>query len=255
TQQRLIPAFRRLSLGVTAVHDEIKPERRRTPFLAHGVLFVPDEWRDSLLAELSRARRAHAFTGEVHFRDIKGASQQNRAFLVARDWISGYFARCVRGCPFKAFIIEQDRYQRFPYPGDFRYEEHLVRSEVTSLTAAIAWSFYQQDLLRIRIVHDDTGSELDRAAAQAVPARLQEQVNRRHASAKRYPWIRVSAVEFVDSNPRNAPVDHWDDSELVQLCDLLLGASFDALELSAVLTERPGRRALSASVLEVLGQT
>ena len=161
------------------------------------------------------------------------------------------------GCPFKAFIAEDGPNRRLPYPGDPAYPEHLLVSTKAALKAGVAWSFYQESKLLLDLVFDDSDNELDRSVADQVAAVLQSECNtNRLKSTKRYPWLRVSPVRFLSSDPRKV-----DDPravpycEFIQLCDLLLGASFQALQLSPEPPKQSGRRRLARSIMAVLAET
>ena len=254
-QKTLTRDLRRLSLRVVAVHDEIKPERGRNPFLAHGILFVPEDWIAALVDAMDRIRKEYCYFDEVHWRTITGAGS-NSQFCVARDWIKYYLTTAIRGCAFKAFIVEDGLNRRFPYPGDSDYAEHLLQSTKTSLKAGIAWSFYRERKVRLQLIFDDTDNELDRSVAWQVHDVLQAECNtKRLEGMKRYPWLRVSPVEFLSSNPRAATSESLPYTEFIQLCDLLLGASFQALQLSQPPKNQPGRRQLAKSIMEVLAET
>lgn len=240
---------------MTAVHDEIKSERGRNPFLAHGVLFVPEDWTALLADELHRIRKEHKYFGEIHWREIRGASRGSGPFLVARDWITYYLTTAMRGCPFKAFIVEDGPNRSFPYPGDIDYPEHLLFSTKAVFKAGIAWSYFREQKLRLDIVYDDTDSEVDRAAAAQLSSFLQSECNTlRLDGRKRYPWLRVSPVRFLPSNPKLADSEAWPYTEFIQLCDLLLGASFQALHVVPQ-PDMAGRRQLARSIMGVLGDT
>jgi hypothetical protein len=64
----------------------------------------------------------------------------------------------------------------------------------------------------------------------------------------------IRSLEFVNSNPL-ASGEKWGDSELVQLCDLLLGAACDALVLPGRTRKHTGRLRLAQSVTRVLAET
>jgi hypothetical protein len=81
-------SVRRRSLGCTAFHDEIKPELGRNSFLAHGVLFVPDDWIVPLFGRLQEVRQRYDFWEETHFREIRSGSPRDRQFQVAAGWLS-----------------------------------------------------------------------------------------------------------------------------------------------------------------------
>ena len=254
-QKTLNRDLRRLSLRVVAVHDEIKPQRNRNPFLAHGVLFVPEDWIPILVDSLYRIRKQYGFFDEVHWRTITGAGS-NSQFCVAREWIKYYLATAIRGCTFKAFIVEDGPNRRFPYPGDIDYPEHLLKSTKASLKAGIAWSFHRERKVRLQLIFDDTDNEMERSIASQVHDVLQAECNTlRLDGMKRYPWLRVSPVEFHPSNPKESSSESLPYTEFIQLCDLLLGASFQALQLSQPPKNQPGRRQLAKSIMEVLAET
>ena len=84
TQNNFLPDTRRLSLAVTAYHDEIKPERERCPFLGHGVLFVPYDWLVRLSGLMHAARKRLHYRDEIPFRACRG-SRGSAALLVPGD--------------------------------------------------------------------------------------------------------------------------------------------------------------------------
>jgi hypothetical protein len=106
------------------------------------------------------------------------------------------------------------------------------------------------------MVNDDSDSEIDRAVSSRVADELPSKINdKRLRVSKRYPWVRTSAAEFVSSNPREVAPEKAMDCELVQLCDLLLGASFWSLDGSSESPKMKGRRKLARSVTDVLAET
>lgn len=239
---------------MTAFHDEIKPEKGKIPFLAHAILYVPEPWEPLLLKGLHDARSRHNYSGEIHWREIKAGDRSNK-FRVAQDWIHFYLTTALKGCAFKAYLVEDGPNRSFPYPGELSYPNHLLLSTKSALKAGIAWSFNREDKVRLELVFDETDNEVERLVARQVPALLKRECNeRRLAGTKAYPWIRPSVVRFVSSNPNRVTPDDYAACEFIQLCDLLLGASFQAL---GVLPEpdKAGRRKLASSIMEVLGET
>lgn len=219
------------------------------------MLFVPESRLSLLADELHSIRRAYGYSDEIHWREIKSASRHSPPFLVARDWMQLYVTTAMKSCPFKAWITEDGPNRRFPYPGDANYPEHLLRSTLSTFLGGIAWSFHGQDKLRLEMIFDDTDAQLDRDVALKTPEILQTECNmRRVRASKRYPWLRADAVRFVSSDPRKVSFQEWPYSELIQLCDLLLGASFQALELTPQ-PDMTGRRQLAKSIMRVLGET
>jgi hypothetical protein len=217
---------------------------------------VPDDFRDFLLRRLGEIRKLHDYQGEIHFNQIKGASRQNKAFQVARGWLECYFREALGRCPFKAFAVDQNGPRPFPYPGADRYATHAARSLQTAFLAGIAWSYGNFDKVILQPVFDASDSELDLTIAQSFPSRLQSAVSDKCVlEGKNYPMVEVHSVKFVDSNPMASEVD-WADSELIQLCDLLLGAAFDALKFRGkTRNTKTGRLRLAKSVGQVLKET
>jgi hypothetical protein len=218
------------------------------------VLFVPHEYRTLLLAGLTAIRQKHHFFGELHYTEIK-AVRLNAAFNVAREWLELYFTRALPYCPFKAFLAEDGDVRSFPYPGDSAYPEHAMQSLLTTFLGAIAWSYHRSDKLILRLFFDDTDNEVDKAAAWSLPSALVSATDMRRLRGRRYPFVRVTSVDFVESNPRQVPGSLWGDSELVQLCDLMLGACVDALGVPGRTRNRSGRIELARSIGEVLKDT
>lgn len=162
----------------------------------------------------------------------------------------------MRFCPFKAFIVEDGPNQAFPYPGDYGYAEHAEHSLLSSFVAGIAWSYSRSPNLELRVVFDASDNDVDRASAWSLPAALEAEIsNRRFSGGKPYPKTKVCSVELIDSNPLRVESAHWGDSELIQLCDILLGATFDALGLEGRTRNKSGRIRLAKSVSQVLAET
>jgi hypothetical protein len=86
-----------------------------------------------------------------------------------------------------------------------------------------------------------------------LPTELEREFTERRLKAgKSYPLTVVSPSEFVDSKPSSSDA-RWADSELVQLCDLLLGGACDALELPGR-SPKTGRLRLARPVASVLAE-
>jgi len=160
----------------------------------------------------------------VHYGEIKGA-RGNPAFALAQDWLSFYFIHAIRFCPFKAFVVEHGPNRTFPFPGEPGYPDHAEHALLSSFIGGIAWSFNRTKQLDLRLVFDDSDNELDKSLAWGLPARLESEVlKRRLEGTRRYPLTTVKSIEFVNSNPLKAEIEVWPEAELIQLCDLLLGA-------------------------------
>jgi hypothetical protein len=208
-----------------------------------------------LVDSMRSARTELSFYDEIHHREIKAGTPQDKTFLVAQEWLRSYFSRFVKGCSFKAFIVDYEGSQHFPFPGETGFPEHLERSTVSAFLGALAWSFPKEEQIRLRLVSDETDNELERQVLRDLPHVLATKWNQRQMSkTKRGPWMRASEVEFVSSDPKAVGSDQAIDSEFVQLCDVLLGACFDALQLVEP-PSKNGRRVLSKSVLGVIGET
>lgn len=225
------------------------------PFTGHGVLFVPDDWVEILTKEMHAARLRHHYWGEMKFALVKGGTLNDRVFQVAREWIVLYFGRAVGGCPFKAFITEDGPNRTFPYPGDDGWPEHWSKSLLSAFISGIRWSFYRQDMLRVRPIFDDTSNPVELTAALSLPDQLQAECNTRRGLGRvGYPRVRVARTEFVPSDPKKASSEQWLGSELAQLCDLFLGAIYDALQLRPEARRGSGRVLLAKPVCQAIGE-
>jgi hypothetical protein len=175
---------------------------------------------------------------------------------VARDWLQFYFANALLHCPFKAFIVEDGVHQQFPYPGDEKFKEHAGHALLSCFVAGLAWSYSKAPSLLLRPVFDDSDNMVDREIAISLPGLLDVEVSeRRVKGGKRYPLVTTCPTEFVESDPLKAGHARG-DSEFVQLCDLLLGACYDALKIRPFERSRKtGRIRLASSIAEVLAET
>ncbi|MGB2694367.1 MAG: hypothetical protein WBD55_04170, partial [Dehalococcoidia bacterium] len=124
---------------------------------------------------MQRIRQKHSYFDEIHWREIGAASRHSGRFLVARDWLSHYLALAIKGCAFKAFIVEDGPNRSFPYPGNPGYAEHLLLSTKAVFKAGVAWSFYKENKVRLDIICDETDSQVDKDVAAQLPSFLQSE--------------------------------------------------------------------------------
>lgn len=236
-QGRMFPSGRLRQ--VLAVHDEIQASRgvNAHPYLVHGLLLVPQNRRAWLVGELRRLRRGYA--GPMHYTEIKkpAGPRSETAFR----WIDWFKKTGLQVCKFKVFAVEQDAFQKFPYRGDQGYGEHILRNTSATVIAGLRWSFPGDAPVLVELICDETGDSEFRRSLQRLPTfiarSMRERRREQRARASRSggtprlaPLVRIQRpVSLRPSDPRRATPGREDDTELIQLTDVLLGCIWDAV--------------------------
>lgn len=251
-----------------AVHDEIQAMRGRNghPYLVHGVLFVPHDRIDDIVARLRELRRGRTDVWVEH-RDMKKA--RGLRYEIAERWLTWFRTEGIHFCSFKVFAVDQEGFRNFPYPGDYGYADHIWKNTVTSFVAGIQWSLPKVRGILLDVVCDSSGNADFLAALDRLPTSIKrDMVKRRRRQRERYaraiadgkcrtlrlaPQVRIRGqVRLVPSRPDPMACD-TDERELVQLTDLLLGVLWDTIRARQVDGEsRAGRRRLSREFSELL---
>lgn len=218
-------------LRLTAFHDESATQG----WFTTGILWVPSEQVPLVSMSLRAHRAAVGFWRESHFVELPG-SRERRA--LARRWFDGFRRLTLGPAYFSAIVLDRrgDRYegQRFPQP-------HFEYNRFTAMTL---WSGYRKfwrdspDTL-VGLVSDDRprkppgegvlGAFEGDNFAEYVPRRFEEDAR------KRYPGPRPR-IEDLRLVPSHTPRDVGEDrpvEDLLQLCDLLTGATAQAFSRSS----------------------
>jgi hypothetical protein len=167
----------------------------------------------------------------------------------------------------KVFAVDHVGLRKFPYRGDHGYAEHVLRNVHTTFIAGLRWSIPWNKPVQLNIVSDRSGDTDFVRALATLPGwlpgemdrRRAEQDRRRAANPGRRSFARPVATVSVDrdvlfcaSNPREAAYGLEQETEFVQLTDLLLGVVWDAVlaRMSPEKSPRSGRIHLSRQFIE-----
>jgi hypothetical protein len=231
-------------------HDELKPERNRLPVTGHGTLLVEERDLAALYSAL-QIRRGD-FRSRIHsLRTANGGP----LLELAAGWLDAFFADFIDRVSFKATFALHDGPLPLPYPGDDLFQRHWVKSTKANLLGHVRWVLHDYDLVMLRPVFDGTDNARERMHLGLGVDDARFQMNERRRKGKRgYPEAIIRPVEFQTSDPRLVTtLEEAIRSDMLQLTDLLLGATADAL------TFRPGamkngRRHVAARVTDEMAR-
>jgi len=209
----------------------MKPQRNRLPISGQGSLMIPDDRLMSVFSTLQLLR--DGYPGRIHSSDVP---QRGPRFDVIARWLDAFFTEFVEYASFKASFFLHDGPLPLPYPGDELFQRHWVKSTKANLLGHLRWVYPNRDLVLVRPVFDGTGHARERMYGQLGVDDAQYQINERVRKGKPgYSPTFFSQVVFQSSDPDLATtLEQAIHAELLQLVDLLLGVSADAMQF------RPG---------------
>jgi len=222
-------------------HDESLPAKR---WLIIGLLFVPSEKIDKVRNTLVQIRKREDYFGEIHFselpRSFKG-KWSNKA-RVAKGWMDIFPGLAQQDWVyFSALIVDRYNLKRNAFPE--RFHEYN-RFTAMALKAGIAWHLGPKGLDKV-VIHfvSDAKSRISRPEQGIVdnfeeylPYRAELDAFLSRTQKKPYPMVEVS-LTLADSS----------SEDLLQLCDLLLGATQTALVASS---HKPTKRVLGRKIIQ-----
>ncbi len=220
-------------------HDESEPNKR---WLVIGLLFVKTRQLDEVRAVLRQFRMREDYEGEIHFAALPGSfdGRWGAKARVAREWLRCFQDSLHDRVFFSALAVDRHspRYEHKHFPKDFhRYN----RFTAMALKAGIAWHLGPQSLddLTVHFISDakDRATRPDRAwidnFESYLPYRAEVDALISQWKGRPYPSVNMD-LTLCDSASQ----------DLLQLCDLLLGATQMALVAGS-----------SRSVKQELGKT
>lgn len=225
-----------------AFHDESIPSKR---WFLIGILLVREDDVSHVLTALRRARSAENYFGEIHFSELPKSfyGQWGAKARVARHWLQAYADGLCDKVFFSALAVDRHSpaFEHKRFAKDFHAYNRFT---VIALKAAIAWHLCPLgwDKVKLLIVSDakDRMSRLDQYAVDNfesyVPNRIQSDFFRGQLMGKKYPLV-YPTLELRDSS----------NDDLLQLCDVLLGAVQEALVARST---RETKRALGKLVVK-----
>ena len=205
-------------------HDESVPTKR---WLLIGLLFVQRVHLDEVRAVLRHSRKTENYWGEIHFSALPKSfdGQWGAKARVARAWMRSYQNSLSDRIFFSALAVDRhsSKYQRKRFTKDFHAYNRFT---AMALKAGIAWHLGRQQLdeLIVRFVSDDKerarrpDREMVDNFENYLPYRAELDSFLAQEGNRAYPSVRLN-LQLGDSSK----------DDLLQLCDLLLGATQMAL--------------------------
>ena len=235
--------------------------------MAHGLLLINERGLPTLCSALLDARRQSQYWDQVHFRDLKHGSQQDRASLTGREFLRAFLAN-LEVARFKAFIVDHDGPFPFPFPGELGFKDHVSQGLDAAFLGSLAWLWGGLGPTSLRIAFD-RASGAWREAEDALPLRLIDEVARRRESRPaRYPDLSLAGPpQWLSSDPRTYVADRRlqeadflsgrvpIECELLQLVDLLLGATQLAMQPAKLLRSPEGKVRITVRLRELLAES
>lgn len=222
-------------------HDESVPSKQ---WLLIGLVFVARKHLSDVQAILRKAREMENYYGEIHFSALPKSldSVYTRKARVALRWMEAFQNGLAEHANFSCLAVDR----RSPKYEHWRFRAHFHaynRFTAMALKAGIAWHLghVELDELRIRFVSDakDRQSRPDKGLIdnfeEYLPYRAELDAYLSQSKNRSYPSVRLE-LEL-----RNSAED-----DLLQFCDLLLGATQMALVAGS---DQPAKRALGQMVV------
>lgn len=214
-------------------HDESIPNKR---WLLIGLLFVRKEHLKEVRAVLQNSRTEYDYHGEIHFSDLPKSfgGQGGAKAQVARQWLRSYQNSLCDRAFFSALAVDRHspKYERKRFTKEFHAYNRFT---AMALKAGIAWHLgpQQLDYLTIHFVSDkkNRASRPDQGWTDNfesyLPYRAELDVFLSQQDNRPYPSLGLT-LEPKESTREN----------LLQLCDLLLGATQIALVAGSLRTTK-----------------
>lgn len=209
-------------------HDESIPNKR---WLLIGLLFVQKERVEEVREILAQTREAEGYRGEIHFSKLPGSfdGPYGADARVARRWMKAYQQNLCEYVCFSCLAVDRHspKYEAKRFARDFHAYNRFT---AMALKAGISWHLGQRDLdrLLIRFVSDEKErqSRPDKRWQDNFEEYLQYRAELdafiSQSAGKNYPLV------SVDLRPCDSASE-----DLLQLTDLLLGATQEALVANA----------------------
>ncbi len=223
-------------------HDESEPNKR---WLLIGLVFVRTLHLEEVRAVLWYFRKSENYNGEIHFSALAKSfqGQWGAKAHVARGWMRSYQNSLSDRVFFSALAVDRHS-PRYEYQRFTKDVHAYNRFTAMALKAGVAWHLGPErlDELSIHFVSDakERASGPDRRLIDNfedyMPYRAELDAYVSQSGNRSYPSVRLD-LELRDSG----------SEDLLQLCDLLLGATQMALVAGS---KKPTKRELGQMVVQ-----
>lgn len=205
-------------------HDESQPNKR---WLLIGLLFVAEDQLEYVRGVLQKDRRRENYSGEIHFSELPGSfgGAGGSKARTARAWLKAYESGLCNQAFFSALAIDRasPKYDHKRFTKDFHAYNRFT---AMALKAGIAWHLGPKKLDKVYIIFisdaKDRATRPDREWVdnfdKYLPYRAELDSLLSQMEGKDYLSVKLN-LHLEDSH----------SEDLLQLCDLLLGATQMAL--------------------------
>lgn len=214
-------------------HDESEPQANKG-WLLIGLLFVNLKKYSNVLDVLSYHRKQENYSGEIHFCELPKSfnGEFGTKARVAKAWINAYQNGLFQDAHFSCLAVNRSS-PRFEHKR-FSENYHVYnRFTAMAIKAGISWMLapYGFDQIVLTLVSDgkDRKSSPDQGLIDNfesyIPYRVEmDSLVKRLFENQSYPFVTMNPVRIVRS----------DQDDLLQLTDILLGATQSALVKSSI---------------------
>ena len=207
--------------------DEIKPYRNalNERWMYIGLLAIPDADFDQMQSWLRQDRNAANYFGEVHFTKLRNASDAgayNEKTVLAKYWTERVLWDHQKTFHFYLLGLNLDNLQPFAFGTGREQKRNIYNRFFRASVAYVLKYFFGHGAIRVtHVFHDVSELEHDDLFNWHAIWRL----DRAEPDITFVPHC----IQFIDSNHHDEP-NFPEDSHLVQLCDVLLGALTQCLD-------------------------
>jgi hypothetical protein len=207
--------------------DEIQPYRNSLEerWMYIGLLAVPESDYDSVLGWLHEDRDAAGYYGEVHFTKLKNASDapaHNEKTLLVKRWAERVLWDDQKVFHFHLLGLNMGNLQAFAFGRGWEQKRNIYNRFFRASVAYVLKYFFGDGKITVTcIFHDVSEFENDDLFDWHAIWRLD--------STEADITFIPDTIEFIDSD-HNEETEFPDDSHLIQLCDVLLGALTQCLD-------------------------
>ncbi|HEK86072.1 MAG TPA: hypothetical protein ENO29_06935 [Candidatus Aminicenantes bacterium] len=206
-------------------HDESIPDKR---WLLIGLIFVQEKYLEEVLNCLYEIRKKENYFEEIHFCKLPKSfgGDWGRKAKVAKVWLDRFESHLCEHANFSLLAVDRasKNFERHRFGKDFHCYNRFT---AMALKAGISWliSPYNLDEIEVEFVSDKKdrctrpNQELFDNFEQYLPYRVQLDSYLNQDKDFVYPKIKKMLIRLEDSK----------ENDLIQLCDILLGATQTAL--------------------------